>query len=257
MSDSIFLHNLNVDCIIGANPWERHQTQRLVLQVELELNLGSAASLDRLDLTVDYESVSSQILFLLHLGQFRLLETACQALCNTLLLAPKEGERRAAIEAVKIRVDKPGGLLGQATPGVEIVRRCEEVSFLVRQTSYGQLYVVHESSELGIYRKCLVPGAIVPVHQHRAHQEAEMLISDGMSLQDGMGTIGSIRLWPTCCPHGYCNVTQATQSVLCVSRPIAGSDDEVLVEGLAAPVVALTSRELDARRIAEAWAWTP
>jgi 7,8-dihydroneopterin aldolase/epimerase/oxygenase len=256
MSDSIFLHDLNVDCIIGANPPERHRTQRLVLQVELKLNVHSAASLDRLELTVDYESVSSQILFLLHLGQFRLLETACQVLCRTLLLAPCEGERRAAIEAVKIRVDKPEGLMGQATPGVEIVRRCEDVSFAVRQMPYGQMYVVHETPGLGIYRKCLAPGAIVPVHLHRAHQEAEMIISDGLSLQDGIGAMGSIRLWPFGCPHGYRNLTQATQSVLCISRPLAGSDDEVPVEGLAAPVRALTSRDLDAQHMAEAWAWT-
>jgi dihydroneopterin aldolase len=68
MSDSIYLRDFNVDCVIGANPSERHRTQRLVLQVELHLNVDRAASLDRLDLTVDYESVSSQILFLLHLG---------------------------------------------------------------------------------------------------------------------------------------------------------------------------------------------
>ena len=255
MPDSIYLRDLNVDCIIGANPSERHRTQRLVLQVELNLNVDSAASLDRLDWTVDYESVSSQILFLLHLGQFRLLETACQVLCKTLLLAPCEGERRAAIESVKIRVDKPEGLMGRATPGVELVRRCEDVSFLVRQTSYGQMYVVHETPQLGIYRKCLAPGSIVPVHLHRAHQEAEMLISGGISLQDGMGELGSIRLWPSCCPHGYRNQTQVTQSMLCVSRPAFGADDEILVEGLAAPVGALTCRDLDARHIAEAWAW--
>ncbi len=255
MSDSIYLRDLNVDCIIGTNPSERLRTQRLVLQVELKLNIDDAAALDRLDLTVDYETVSAQILFLLHLGQFRLLETACQVLSRTLLLPPSEGESRAVIEAVKIRIDKPEGLLGQALPGVEIVRRRSDISFTIRQTSYGQMHVVHETPELGIYRKCLAPGAVVPLHLHRLHQEAEMIISDGISMQDGTGVVGSIRLWPNACPHGYINQTEATQGLLCISRPAFAADDEILVEGQATPVGALTSRELDARRIAEAWAW--
>jgi hypothetical protein len=143
--------------------------------------------------------------------------------------------------------------MGRATPGVEIVRRGQDVSFVVRQTPYGQVHVVHETPELGIYRKCLAPGAVVPVHLHRTHQEAEMLISDGLSVQDSIGAMGSILLWPSCCPHGYCNHTETTQGMLCISRPAFEADDEVLVEGLAAPVGALTSRDLDAPRIAEAW----
>src|SRR5512142_1486040 len=120
MPDSINIRDLNVDCVIGVNPDERQRMQRLVIQVELQLNIDRAASLDRLDLTVDYEAVCSQILFLLHLGQFRLLETASEVVCRTLLLPPLDGQKRAPTEAVKTRMDKPEGLMGQALPGVEV-----------------------------------------------------------------------------------------------------------------------------------------
>ena len=253
MSDSINIRDLNVDCIIGVNPDERHRTQRLVLQVELQVNIERAASLDRLDLTVDYEAVCSQILFLLHLGQFRLLETAGQVLCRTLLLPPIEGEQRAAIESVKIRIDKPEGLLGQALPGIEVTRRFVDIAYTEQRTAYGSLQVVHETPEMGIYRKHLAPRVIVPVHLHRAHQEAEMVISHGVCVQNGAGPLGSIRLWPSGCPHGYSNPTDMGQGLLCISRPPYNPEDEVLVQGDAAIVSVLTSRELGERHVAAAW----
>lgn len=253
MPDSINIRNLNVDCIIGVNPDERQRAQRLVIQVELQLNIDRAASLDRLDLTVDYEAVCSQILFLLHLGQFRLLETASQVLCRALLLTPIEGEQRAAIESVKIRIDKPEGLLGQALPGVEVTRRFVDVTYTEQRTAYGYVHVVHETPEMGIYRKHLAPRSIVPVHLHRAHQEAEMLISHGVCVQNSVGRLGSVRLWPSGCPHGYGNPTDVAQGVMCISRPPYTPEDEVLVQGEAAVVSALTPRELGGRNVTSAW----
>ncbi len=244
MPDSIKIRDLTVDCMIGVNPDERQRTQRLVIQVELQLNIDRAATLDRLDLTVDYEAVCSQILFLLHLGQFHLLETACQVLCKALLLPPTEGERRAGIECCKIRIDKPEGLGGQALPGVEVMRRTADVNYTANKTPYGSVDVVHETPRVGIYRKNLAPHASVPVHLHRTHQEAEMLISNGVRVQNGAGMLGSVRLWPSGCPHGYSNPTDLTQSVLCISRPPYTPDDEVLVPGETAPVTALSPREL-------------
>jgi dihydroneopterin aldolase len=237
MPDSINIRDLNVDCVIGVNPDERQRTQRLVLQVELQLNIDRAATMDRLDLTVDYEAVCSQILFLLRSGQFRLLETACQVVCRTLLLPPTDGERRAAIEACKIRIDKPEGLKGQALPGVEVTRRMQDVSYPDQKTAYGSIQTVHETPEMGIYRKSLAPRASIPVHVHRYHQEAEMLISHGVQVQDGAGMLGSIRIWPSGCPHGYSNPTDMTQSMLCISRPPSTPhDDEIVVQGDGAPV---------------------
>jgi dihydroneopterin aldolase len=253
MTDSIHIRDLNVDCVVGINPDERHRTQRLLLQAELQVNFERAASLDRLDLTVDYEAVCSQILFLLHLGQFRLLETASEVVCRTLLLAPVDGEKRAAIEAIKLRIDKPEGLMGQALPGVEVFRRATDISYSEKRTAYGCMQVVHETPRMGIYRKTLAPRAAVPVHVHRTHQEAEMLISGGVRLQNCAGMLGSIRLWPSGCAHGYSNPTDMTQSVLSISRPPYTPDDEVLVQEEAAPVVALSPRELSQRSVTAAW----
>lgn len=257
MPDSIYLRDLNIDCIIGLNAHERQRAQRLVLQVELQLDVDNAARMDRLELTVDYESVASQIQFLLHLCQFRLLETACQVLCRTLLLAPVPDEQRAIVDAVKIRIDKPEGLTGRALPGVELHRQRDGVSFANRATSYGQMDVVHETPDLGVYRKLLLPGSAVPVHLHRSHREAEQFLSGGIAMQKVPTATGSIHLWPESCPHGYLNVTDHTQSVLCVSRPAyTPLDETTVVDGDSGPARAMMPSELNVGRIAETWALT-
>ncbi len=243
-SDTIQLRDLKVDCIIGVNASERVSPQRLLVQAELHLNTDIAACSDRLEETVDYEIVASQILFLLHLGQFQLLETACHALCRTLLLPPTEGEHRAAIESVRLRIEKPEGLLGRAIPCLEVCRHRSDVSYRVQERSFGSLHLVHETPKLGIYRVNLAPGRNVPLHMHRQIHEAEMLLTNGVLVQDNLGLRGSVRLWPRNFPHSYHNPTAETQGILCLCRPPYSELDEISVEGQAAPIVAYMSNEL-------------
>ena len=252
-SDTIQLRELEVDCIIGINPGERVNPQRLRVQLELCVDTEAAASSDQLDETVDYEFVAAQIQFILHLGQFHLLESACQALCRTLLLPPAEGERRAPIESMTIRIEKPAGLGGRAVPCLEVTRRREQVSYRTLERSFGNVQVVHETPNVGIYRLNIMPKQFVPLHMHRIAQEAEMVLTDGIQVQNVPGVRGSIRLWPKYFPHGYSNPTPCTQSILRLCRPPYHETDEVLVEGQAAPIVAYSPVELGARSISQEW----
>ncbi len=252
-SDTIQLRDLKVECIIGVNAAERLSPQPLVVHVELRVNTELAASSDRLEQTVDYESVAAQILFILRLGQFHLLETACHALCRTLLLPPAEAERRAAVESVRLRIEKPQGLLGQAIPCLEISRHRDDMDYRVKERSFGVLHVAHETPNIGIYRLDLAPGQSVPLHMHPMLQEAEMLLSDGILVQNVAGSRGSIRLWPKCFPHGYENPTEETQGILCLCRPSYSDAGEVLVHGQASPIKAYAPSELDNRQLTNDW----
>ncbi len=252
-SDTIQLRELEVDCIIGINPSERTHPQRLRVQLELSVDTEAAARSDRLEETVDYEFVAAQIQFVLHLGQFHLLESACHALCRTLLLPPTEAERRAPIESMTIRIDKPAGLGGRAVPCLQISRHRDDVSYRVLERSFGNLQIVHETPNVGIYRLNLAPSQRVPLHIHRVAQEAEMLLTDGIQVQDVPGPRGSIRLWPRYFPHSYFNPTSKAQSILRLCRPPHCETDEVLVEGQATPIVAYSPVELGTRSITRDW----
>jgi len=252
-SDTIQLRDLKVDCIIGVNDAERHEPQPLLVHVELLVNTESAASSDRLEETVDYENIAAQILFILRLGQFHLLETACHALCRTLLLPPAEAERRAAIESVRLRIEKPQGLRGQAIPCLEVSRHRRDMSYRVRERSFGNLHIVHETPNIGIYRLNLAPGQRVPLHMHPMLQEAEMLLSDGILVQNVAGSRGSIRVWPKSFPHSYENPTVETQGILCLCRPAYSEAGEVLVQGHASPIDAYTPSDLDSQQLTRDW----
>jgi dihydroneopterin aldolase len=252
MLDSIFIRDLNIDCIIGVNSNERTRAQRVVVQIELLVDTEAAAARDSLQHTVDYESVTAQALFLFHLGQFKLLETACHVLCRTLLLPPSEGERRAAVERVRVRMDKPDGLRGQALPGVEVSRSRADVNYATRQLPYGTVSVVHETPDMGVYHKSILPGANVPIHLHPGRHEAEMFVSTGIAVNESLAAAGSVRIWPANCPHGYRNTAAITQSVLSLSRPAHRPGDEVPVQADVATVNALSAQELGTRNL-DAW----
>src|SRR5664279_636627 len=251
--DTIQLRDLKVDCIIGVNASERLNPQKLFVQVELGVNTEKAACSELLEETVDYELVASQIVFLLNLCQFHLLETACHVLCRTLLLPPVDGERRAPIESVGLSIEKPEGLLGRAAPLLQVNRQRSAITYPIRARTFGIVHVVHETPQFGIYRLSLAPGSNVPLHMHRRLQEAEMLLSEGVWVQDAPGPRGSIRLWPQYFPHSYYNPTEKTQSILCVCRPTYCQSDEILVNGKAAPIAVITPRDLETRQLGQRW----
>lgn len=251
--DKIKLNDLEVDCIVGVNPEERTQTQRLIVAVELGVDTSAAARSDRLENTVDYEFVAAQTQFLLHLGQFFLLETACHALCRTLLLPPVTSECRPQIEFVRVRIEKPEGLKGRAVPSLEMERSCADVSCEEQPRAHGNAEVVLETPHLGIYRTVIHPGETVPLHKHPNLDEAEMLLTDGLEIQGEPGKRGSIRLWRKGSAHTHGNSTAKTQSLLSLCRPAFRESDMVLVDGRAAPVAAYAPSELNTRQLGPAW----
>ena len=92
--DIIFIQGIEVDCIVGLYPHERHTPQRLRVDVELELDTEPAAVRERLAATVNYASAAAQIAFLLRSCRFQLLESAAHVLARILLAPPAPGERR-------------------------------------------------------------------------------------------------------------------------------------------------------------------
>jgi len=252
MSDRIRLNDLEVNCVIGVNAPERTRPQRLLIRVELTVSTDAAATADCVKQTVDYESIAEQIQFVLQLGQFHLLETACHAICHTLLLDPVDGESRAAVECAGIRIDKPEGLQGRAVPSVEIQRKRGDVIYASRIDPIGvSEVVVFESPYIGLYRSVIAPGSAVPLHLNRASEQAEMLLGDELEIQGSVRNRGSVVFWPRCFPREYRNASQQHQSLLRLARP--PSNDVEGVTGAAPKAVSFESNTLNAQAIEKLW----
>ena len=96
------LNGLAVDCIIGDLPEERTRTQRLLIDLSLEIG-DEAATSDRLEDTVDYSALAQRITDVLVWAQCRMIERAAKVVCDTCLKDPR-------VRRARVRVTKSGAI---------------------------------------------------------------------------------------------------------------------------------------------------
>lgn len=234
--DVIALEGLLVDCVVGVYPHERDQLQPLKIDVYMEVDTRRAAESERLRETIDYAAIAGQIQFLLKTCRFHMLETAAHALSRFLLAPPALGERRAPIEALRLRLTKPHALGGRAVPYLEVCRDASDVALANEEASFGRVDIVFEGAEAGIYRLNVAPNRGIPLHMHRVMRESEMVLTDGLFCQGQKVSAGAVFHWPREAAHRYDNPTSRYQTILCVDAPRFISDDEVEVEGEPYPI---------------------
>jgi dihydroneopterin aldolase len=119
MSDAIFVTGLLVHAHHGVMEHEEKVGQRFVIDLELELDLATAAASDRLADTVSYSSLVEVATHAFTNRNFRLVEAAAGAIADAVLSAfPRAG-------AVKVTVHKPHAPVAAifTDVGVSILRR--------------------------------------------------------------------------------------------------------------------------------------
>jgi len=229
--DCIELNGLEVDCVVGTYPRERHVPQRLRLDVSMYLSTETAARREALSASIDYSAIAAQLAFLLRSCEFRMLETAAHALARYLLAPPALGERRAQLERLRLRLTKPFALGTTTMPSLEIERDRHWVSLTHEDKPFGLVEIIHETKDAGIYRLNIAPGRGIPMHVHKQMRESELVLSDGLLCQRKPVPAGAVHRWPLGAAHCYDNPTSRYQSILCVDAPRFIESDEVEVSG--------------------------
>lgn len=115
MSDLTFIQALRARIRIGITDEERRAPQDVVLHVQFESDQRKAASSDDVADAIDYRALNKRILALVETSEHRLVETLAQRVAQLCL-------EDARIEAVRVRVEKPGALRFADSVGVEIHR---------------------------------------------------------------------------------------------------------------------------------------
>ena len=113
--DQLKLNGIEVECIIGDQPEERENEQRLLVDVALDIDLEEAAASDRLDDTVDYSLLVGNIREALEDAQCRLLERAAGVVADVCLSDPR-------VERVTVGVRKFGSVSGLGSAEVRVTR---------------------------------------------------------------------------------------------------------------------------------------
>jgi len=113
--DSVLIEQLELDCVIGVNPWERLVKQRITIDITMDIDLSAAGKSDSLRDTVDYSRVVKAVTTEVNSSSYRLVEALATRVAEICL----EPER---VRSVEITLRKPGAVKSATAVGVTIRR---------------------------------------------------------------------------------------------------------------------------------------
>jgi len=109
----IRITNLKLRTIIGINAWERKKKQTVLINVTIHFDASKSAKTDHINDTIDYKTLSKQIIKAVTSSKCYLLEKLCQMVLDIVMEDPNVSE-------AFIRIDKPGALRFAESVSVEL-----------------------------------------------------------------------------------------------------------------------------------------
>lgn len=113
--DLIHIKDLLVRGVIGVNDWEREVEQDILVNITLGADLRLAAADDDIEKTVNYKTISKQVIEHIQTHQPLTVEALASDLAQICLAQP-------GVLGAQVRVEKPGALRFARSVGVEILR---------------------------------------------------------------------------------------------------------------------------------------
>lgn len=117
--DTIFLHDLRVETVVGVGDWERKIRQTVSIDLEMGGDIRRAAESDSIDDTLNYKLVAKRVQQFVAESSFQLVETLAERIAEIVV---KEFD----VPWVEVRVNKPGAIRGARDVGVKIRRQKNE-----------------------------------------------------------------------------------------------------------------------------------
>jgi dihydroneopterin aldolase len=113
--DTIYLHELKIDTVVGIWEWERRIRQTVVIDLEMGADIRKAAASDRIDDTLNYKAVAKRVQQFVSESSFQLVETMAERIAGLIL-------DEFGVPWVSVKVNKPGAIRGARDVGVKIRR---------------------------------------------------------------------------------------------------------------------------------------
>ena len=224
MSDKIQIRDLAVESIVGVLPHERTHEQPLVVDLDLHLDTRHAGRSGKIAETCDYDRVAVAVRALLHFRRYRLIEAAAEEVAAMVLAL---GD---VLERVTVEIRKPRALarFGSAGVAVRIERGREDFPRRIETTKFGEVEVLVETRDAGLYFLHVDGGKAIPTHHHRVMRELEWLVS-GELWQSGQ-RLEPMRPveWLRGEVHGYENRGERRATLFCCDTPPFIPQDEIV-----------------------------
>lgn len=119
MNDCIFINNLQFQASIGVFDWEKQQQQTLEIDLELTTDIRKAAASEQLGDTLDYATISEQLIALAQSQHHDLIETLAERMASQLL-------SDYPLSSLTLTLRKPGAVPAASSVGVRITRHRQE-----------------------------------------------------------------------------------------------------------------------------------
>lgn len=113
--DIIYLHDLAIDCVIGAWDWERDITQTVYVDLDMGWDISKAGKSDDLDDTLSYKDISKAVSELVIKRKYKLVEAMAAEIAELLRAEFK-------VPWCRVRINKKGAVRGAQDVGVIIER---------------------------------------------------------------------------------------------------------------------------------------
>jgi FolB domain-containing protein len=140
--DSVRVHGLELECIVGIRPNERVREQTVRLDIALAADLRRAGRSGRIGLTSDYSRIAREVSALLRFRRYHLIEMAAEELCAMLL------GLHANARAVRLCIEKPGALEGFArAASVEVRRTRRDFPARIERQPFGERVLLLETRD--------------------------------------------------------------------------------------------------------------
>lgn len=114
-TDTVFVHELRVETIIGIWGWERKIRQIVSIDLEMGTDIRRAAETDNIDDTLNYKAISKRVQQFVADSEFQLVETMAEKIAELVLQEFK-------VPWIQVRVSKPGAIRGAKNVGILIHR---------------------------------------------------------------------------------------------------------------------------------------
>ena len=113
--DTIFLHGLEVEAVIGIWEWERRIRQLIRIDLELATDVRAAAATDSIEEALDYKEIAKAIIAYVGDSSFNLVETLAENVARLIIIDH-------GVRWVRLSISKPGAIEGSRDVGVCIER---------------------------------------------------------------------------------------------------------------------------------------
>ncbi|MCA9184360.1 MAG: dihydroneopterin aldolase [Pirellulaceae bacterium] len=115
MGDIVEIKDLLLRTIIGTNDDERINRQDVLINIKMTTDTRTAGQSDDIEHTVNYRTVTKQVIQLVEHSSFLLVERLAEEIAAICLQTPR-------VEAVRVSVEKPGAVRFARSVGVTIDR---------------------------------------------------------------------------------------------------------------------------------------